>query len=95
MKISDIILVRGPLGNFILFSERETSIIFIARGTGFAPIKSMIDQLLKIGMIRYNILIFWGAHDSDVFYELDVIDSWIKQNTQLKMHSCDQKYTWI
>jgi hypothetical protein len=44
----------------------------------------MIDQLLKIGLIRENILIFWGAHDSNLFCELDVIDSWIKQNINLK-----------
>lgn len=84
MKIGAEISVRGPLGNFTLFSERETSIIFIAGGTGFAPIKSMIEQLIKIGMTRDNIILFWGAHDSEGFYDLDVIDSWIKENNNLK-----------
>jgi hypothetical protein len=35
-------------------------------------------------MTRENVILFWGAHDSDVFYDLDVIDPWIKENNNLK-----------
>ncbi|HXT82795.1 MAG TPA: FAD-binding oxidoreductase [Verrucomicrobiae bacterium] len=84
MKVGDTISVRGPLGNFTICSETDTPIIFIAGGTGFAPIKSMIEQLFKINPDRKNILLLWGARDSNGFYELEVIHSWIKENTHFK-----------
>jgi CDP-4-dehydro-6-deoxyglucose reductase len=84
MKIGDTVSIRGPLGSFTLASERDKSIIFVAGGTGFAPIKSMIEQLFKITPDRKNIFLFWGAHDSDGFYELDEIDSWIRDNANFK-----------
>jgi CDP-4-dehydro-6-deoxyglucose reductase, E3 len=55
-------------------------VIFVAGGTGFAPIKSMIEQLFKMGPDRSSVVLFWGAHDSDGFYELDEVSAWTREN---------------
>ena len=84
MKTGDMLSVRGPLGSFTLASERDTPIIFVAGGTGFAPVKSMIEQLFKISPDRKNIVLFWGAHDSDGFYELDEVSSWVRKSPNFR-----------
>jgi CDP-4-dehydro-6-deoxyglucose reductase, E3 len=48
-----------------------------AGGTGFAPIKSMIEQQLKISPSKLMIL-FWGSRSYSGFYELDMIESWCR-----------------
>lgn len=83
MEVGDVIKVRGPLGNFTLSSDRETPLLFVAGGTGFAPIKSIIEQVLKISDTRVITLV-WGNHTSDGFYELDVLESWCNMNPNFR-----------
>jgi CDP-4-dehydro-6-deoxyglucose reductase len=45
MKEKEILRFEGPLGTFFLREESDKPIIFVASGTGFAPIKSMIESL--------------------------------------------------
>jgi CDP-4-dehydro-6-deoxyglucose reductase len=78
-KVGDVLTARGPIGNFRLRSARETPLLFVARGTGFAPLKAMIEQVLTIDSNR-NIQLFWGVTDSSDFYELDLIGRWIASN---------------
>jgi len=77
MQRGDHLLARGPLGNFTIKSGPETPLIFVAGGTGFAPIKSMIEQELKISPSKLMIL-FWGSQSYSGFYELDIIESWCR-----------------
>lgn len=79
MKSGDVISVRGPLGSFTFGSDINTSVLFVAGGTGFAPIKSIMEQLFKIFNDR-TVTLVWGAHDSNGFYELDVIEEWLSAN---------------
>lgn len=82
MKVGDLLSVRGPLGNFTVKSKLETPLLFVAGGTGFAPIKSMIEQQLRMSPNR-RIVLFWGAHTFNEFYELDIMESWCKTNPNL------------
>jgi len=75
-KVGDQLTARGPIGNFRLRSARETPLLFVARGTGFAPIKAMIEQVLVIEPGR-SIELFWGVTDTSDFYELDLLASWM------------------
>jgi CDP-4-dehydro-6-deoxyglucose reductase len=79
MKSGDVISVRGPLGSFTFGSNINTPVLFVAGGTGFAPIKSIMEQLFKIFNDR-TVTLVWGAHDSNGFYELDVIGEWLNAN---------------
>lgn len=59
----------GPLGTFFL-RDNDRPLIFICTGTGFAPIKSMVEYLISLGSDR-KIHIYWGAqYRSDLYSEL-------------------------
>lgn len=67
IKEKDIMRIEGPLGSFFLREESDRPIIFMAGGTGFAPIKGMIEHALAAGMQR-NMHLFWGARRREDLY---------------------------
>ncbi|MDO5069147.1 MAG: 2Fe-2S iron-sulfur cluster-binding protein [Neisseria zoodegmatis] len=61
-----ILRVRGPLGTFTL-QESDKPIIFMATGTGFAPIASILRQLADSGSSR-TVHLYWGVrHESGLY----------------------------
>jgi CDP-4-dehydro-6-deoxyglucose reductase len=82
-KVGDVITARGPIGHFRLRSALETPLLFVARGTGFAPIKAMIEQVLMIDPNR-DIVLYWGVTDTADFYQLDLIERWIASNPNFR-----------
>ncbi len=59
MKPKDILRINGPLGSFFL-RESDKPAIFVAGGTGFAPIKSLLGHAFHHRMERRMVL-YWGA----------------------------------
>jgi CDP-4-dehydro-6-deoxyglucose reductase len=45
LKERDILRIEGPLGTFFLREDSDKPIILLASGTGFAPIKAIVEQL--------------------------------------------------
>ncbi len=83
MKVGDVLTARGPLGNFVIRSSLDKPLLFVARGTGFAPIKAMIEQQLKLTPQR-NLALFWGVTDTRDFYELHLLASWAKSDPNFR-----------
>lgn len=79
MKMGDVVTARGPLGAFRIRSPLSTPLVFVAGGTGFAPIKAMIEQQLKLTPQR-DMLLFWGVASAQDFYDLDTIRRWTHQD---------------
>ncbi len=75
MKERDILRFEGPLGTFFLREESDKPIIFLASGTGFAPIKSIIEHTLHVGMQRPMTLYWGGRHPQDI-YMSELARSW-------------------
>lgn len=46
-KVNDLLRIEGPLGSFFLRETKKKNIIFLATGTGIAPVKAIIDNLGK------------------------------------------------
>ena len=59
-KGREILRFEGPLGTFYLREDTDKPVIFVAGGTGFAPIKAMIEHLLHHRIPREAVL-YWGA----------------------------------
>ena len=59
-KGREILRFEGPLGTFYLREESDKPIIFVAGGTGFAPIKAIIEHALHHKLDREMVL-YWGA----------------------------------
>ena len=79
-----LLRIEGPLGRFIYQSGAEP-VIFIAGGTGFAPIKAMLGQALA-GAPR-ELHLYWGAADTAGLYEEALVRDWAGRDTRLKVHT--------
>lgn len=76
---------RGPLGNFYL-RDTNKPIILVCTGTGFAPIKSIIEHMLATNNQR-SVTLYWGNRDIEDFYMLELMISWQKQ-LNIKINLC-------
>jgi CDP-4-dehydro-6-deoxyglucose reductase len=75
MKERDILRFKGPLGSFFLREESDKPIIFVASGTGFAPIKSIIEHALHVG-IKRSMHLYWGTLKLSDLYMIDKAKEW-------------------
>jgi len=78
MKEKALVRIHGPLGTFFVRSESERALIFIAGGTGFAPIKAMVEQLIAEDNQR-EIHIYWGARAKEDLYSNELAQKWEKK----------------
>lgn len=78
MKVRDILRIKGPLGTFFLREDMDNPIIFVASGTGFAPIKAIIEHALKIGLKR-PMHFYWGARQRADLYLFEQAEDWAAQ----------------
>jgi CDP-4-dehydro-6-deoxyglucose reductase len=78
MKERDILRIKGPLGTFCLHEDSPKPIIFVASGTGFAPVKSIIEHALHIGFKR-EMHFYWGVRKQADLYMPDKVKEWQAQ----------------
>ena len=78
MKERDILRIKGPLGSFFLHEDSDKPIVFVASGTGFAPVKAIIEHALHIGFKR-EMHFYWGVRKVADLYMLDKIKTWEAQ----------------
>ncbi|BEI34118.1 CDP-6-deoxy-delta-3,4-glucoseen reductase [Polynucleobacter sp. HIN5] len=60
IKEKDILRFEGPQGSFFLREDTQKPIIFLASGTGFAPIKSILLHMREKKIDR-EIYFYWGG----------------------------------
>lgn len=83
MKEKDILRIEGPLGDFTLRKDSTRPIIFLAAGTGFAPIKAIIEHVMAQGTQR-SIYLYWGATTRAGLYLESVVQEWVSKVDHLK-----------
>jgi CDP-4-dehydro-6-deoxyglucose reductase len=81
LKRGDILRAEVPFGDFTL-RDSDKPILFVAGSTGFAPIKSMIEDML-IRDIRRDVTLYWGARRLEGLYS-DLPAKWAAQNPRFK-----------
>jgi len=75
LKVRDLLRFEGPLGSFYLREDSNKPIVLLASGTGFAPIKAIIQHALEKKISR-PMTLYWGARLKRDLYQLDVAQSW-------------------
>ena len=75
MKEKDILRFEGPFGTFFLREAGAKPIVFLASGTGFAPIKAMIESALYAGIER-PMTLYWGCRVRSDLYLNDLAERW-------------------
>jgi CDP-4-dehydro-6-deoxyglucose reductase len=67
MKEKEILRVEGPYGSFFLREDSSKPIVLLASGTGFAPIKAVIEHMQHKGITRPATLYWGGRRPSDLY----------------------------
>jgi CDP-4-dehydro-6-deoxyglucose reductase len=78
MKERDILRFEGPLGTFFLRDDSAKPIVFVASGTGFAPIKSIIEAAVDKGVAR-PMTLYWGGRRPRDLYMNALVEGWAAQ----------------
>lgn len=75
MKEKDILRFQGPYGSFYLREESTKPLILLAGGTGFAPIKALVEHAIHSQITR-PMEIYWGARNRNGLYLPDLPQIW-------------------
>ena len=67
MKEKEILRMEGPFGSFFLREDSDKPMILLASGTGFAPIKAIIEHLRHANSQRRAVL-YWGCRSKPDLY---------------------------
>jgi CDP-4-dehydro-6-deoxyglucose reductase len=78
-----ILRFEGPLGTFFLREDSDKPILLLASGTGFAPVKAMLEHAFHHGIQR-PITFYWGAHNLAHLYMLDLPKKWAQEHANFK-----------
>jgi CDP-4-dehydro-6-deoxyglucose reductase, E3 len=82
MRERSILRFEGPLGTFYLREDSDKPMIFVAGGTGFAPIKAQIEHLLHKGEDR-PIVLYWGARSKKDLYLPELPLAWARDHSNV------------
>ncbi|ABB75973.1 CDP-4-dehydro-6-deoxyglucose reductase [Nitrosospira multiformis ATCC 25196] len=83
MKERDILRFEGPLGTFFLREDSDKPIIFVASGTGFAPVKSILEDVFHGPNPRGHerqIVLYWGNRTRADLYAPELAGSWQQEH---------------
>jgi CDP-4-dehydro-6-deoxyglucose reductase len=83
IKARDILRFEGPHGTFFLREDSERPMVLLASGTGFAPIKAIIEHALYKGMTR-PMTLYWGGRRPRDLYMDDLARRWAAEHAHVK-----------
>ena len=78
-----ILRIQGPLGTFVLRERSERPMLFIGGGTGFAPIKAMLEHAFHAGIER-PMTLYWGVRAQRDLYLPDLPEGWAAQHPHFR-----------
>lgn len=79
----DILQLTAPLGQFMLDDASSAPIVMLAAGTGFAPIKAMIEDCLARG-VRRPLHLYWGARRKQDLYLHELARQWADEHEHIR-----------
>jgi CDP-4-dehydro-6-deoxyglucose reductase len=69
MKERDILRFEGPMGTFFVREDSDKPMVLLASGTGFAPIKAIVEHLRAQGSQRQMVLYWGGRRPQDLYMD--------------------------
>lgn len=82
MKEKAMVRIEGPFGNFYIRDTSNRPLLLVAGGTGFAPIKSILEKLIEEGDTR-PVKLYWGARTKADLYRTDLAEKWAFQHENI------------
>ncbi|MGE5128716.1 MAG: CDP-6-deoxy-delta-3,4-glucoseen reductase [Sphingomonadaceae bacterium] len=83
MKERDILRFEGPHGTFFLREDSAKPIVFVASGTGFAPIKAVIEHAFYEGIDR-PMTLYWGGRRPKDLYMSALAEKWAAEHPNFR-----------
>lgn len=71
--VNDLLRLHGPQGTFFLRDIAKRDLIFLATGTGLAPVKAMLEglQIIPADQQPRSIAVIWGArYEHDLYFDV-------------------------
>ena len=75
IAVKDIIRIQAPFGTYFLRKDEDLPIIMVAGGTGFAPIKALIEDAIEADF-KQPITLYWGARAQADLYQNELAQEW-------------------
>jgi len=79
MREKTIMRIEAPLGSYFLREDSDRPIIMVGGGTGFAPLKGMIEHAFETGIER-PIELYWGVRSQGDLYLPDLPGQWAREH---------------
>ena len=79
MKAKDILRFEGPLGSFYLREDGSKPVVLVAGGTGFAPIKAIIEHAIH-NKLKRPIILYRGARRPVDLYLNELPEKWQREH---------------
>lgn len=79
LEPGDRLEAEGPLGTFVPREDSERPMLLVAGGTGFAPIKAIVEHFLALGTAR-PMHLYWGARSAADLYLKRLPEQWARDN---------------
>jgi CDP-4-dehydro-6-deoxyglucose reductase len=69
-KVNDLLRINGPLGSFFARPLNGLHLVFLATGTGIAPVKAMLEQLAidPLDKQPLSVTLYWGGREPQALY---------------------------
>jgi CDP-4-dehydro-6-deoxyglucose reductase, E3 len=83
LREGDMLDFEGPLGRFTLSEDSERPILFVAGATGFAPVKSILEDAFARGVER-PMQLYWGVRRREDFYLLEQVEAWQREHPNFR-----------
>ena len=83
MQPGEILRMEGPLGMFFVRLGSPRPILMMGGGTGFAPLKAMIEDLLHAGDAR-PVRLYWGVRTENDLYASELIDEFASRHPDFR-----------
>jgi CDP-4-dehydro-6-deoxyglucose reductase len=78
MREKDLLRIRGPYGNFYLREPSTRPILCVAGGTGFAPVKAIVEHALHVDVKR-PLFLYWGVRSHRDLYMPTLPVEWVRR----------------
>ena len=82
LKVREMLKIELPLGTFYLREDSDKPMVMLASGTGFAPIKSIVEHSLNKGL-RRPIVLYWGGRRRADLYMADKAAAWAAEHAHI------------
>ena len=83
MKNKDLLRIEGPHGSFFYHEDSNKDILLMAGGTGFAPIKGIVEHLISEEVTR-PIYLYWGVRTVTDLYMKELAESWVAEHSNIQ-----------